>query len=178
MKKLLLLLTLFAGTLVQAQDFGIVLVEPASGGRINSGVATTFKLFVKNNTAATMPSGTSYGIGFGTRTAAGAYQAFNNNVLPRTLAADLAAGDSVEISVDFTLTLSPGTNVNSFVCVAVYKVSGTTATFQIASCRVYNLFNSVSEIELAASTVKVYPNPVSDVLHITIEYNKASKNGK
>lgn len=33
---------------------------------------------------------------------------------------------------------------------------------------------AVNEIELAASSVKVFPNPVSDVLNITIDYNKAS----
>jgi hypothetical protein len=78
------------------------------------------------------------------------------------------------LTQSFTLTLPAGTNQQSIICMAVYTVSGTQATFQAASCRVYTLFNSLTEIEKAAQSLNVYPNPASDLINFAIDYNKAT----
>ncbi len=173
MKKLLLsfLATAAIATVSMAQSFSIRLTEPASG-TVTSGQQITFTYYVKNVTSATITMGTQYGLGFGT-IANNAYSPFSSSVIPRTLSADLAAGDSIMGTQSLTLTLPAGTNSQAPVCIAVYAVSGTSATFNAASCRVYTLYNSLTEIEKAANTVKVYPNPSSDLVNFTIDYNKA-----
>ncbi len=174
MKKLLLSILLMTGISVMAQQtLSIRLTEPASG-TINSGQAVTYTYYVKNVSSATLTTGTQYGVNFGTINNQGQFAPFSNNVIAKTLSADLAAGDSVMQTQSFTLTLPPGMNQQSAICIAVYSVSGTQASFQAASCRVYTLFNTLTEIEKAAQSLSVYPNPASEVINFSIDYNKAS----
>jgi hypothetical protein len=174
MKKLLLSILMMAGVSAMAQQsLAIRLTEPATG-TINSGQAVTYTYYVKNVSAATLNTGTQFGIGFGSANSQGQYTPFSSSVISKTLAADLAAGDSVMLTQSFTLTLPAGMNQQSLICMAIYSVSGTQATFQAASCRVYTLFNSLTEIEKAAQSLSVYPNPASEVINFTIDYNKAS----
>lgn len=165
---------MMAGVSAMAQQsLAIRLTEPATG-TINSGQAVTYTYYVKNVSAATLNTGTQFGIGFGSANNQGQYTPFSSSVISKTLAADLAAGDSVMLTQSFTLTLPAGMNQQSLICMAIYSVSGTQATFQAASCRVYTLFNSLTEIEKAAQSLSVYPNPASEVINFTIDYNKAS----
>jgi hypothetical protein len=173
MKKLLLSILMFACVSGMAQTLSIRLTEPASG-TITSGQAVTYTYYVKNVSSNTLPTGTAFGIGFGSANSQGQYTPFSTNVLSKSLSANLASGDSVMLTQSFTLTLPAGTNQQSIICMAVYTVSGTQATFQAASCRVYTLFNSLTEIEKAAQSLNVYPNPASDLINFAIDYNKAT----
>lgn len=165
---------MMAGVSAMAQQtLGIRLTEPASG-TINSGQAVTYTYYVKNVSGATLATGTQFGVGFGSANSQGQYTPFSSSVIPKTLAADLLAGDSVMFTQTFTLTLPAGMNQQSIICMAIYSVSGTQATFQAASCRVYTLFNTLTEIEKAAQSLSVYPNPASEVINFSIDYNKAS----
>jgi hypothetical protein len=172
MKKLLLSILMFACVSGMAQTLSIRLTEPASG-TINSGQAVTYTYYVKNVSSNTLPTGTAFGIGFGTLNNQGQYSGYTN-VISKSLSANLASGDSVMLTQSFTLTIPAGTNQQSIICMAVYTVSGTQATFQAASCRVYTLFNSLTEIEKAAQSLNVYPNPASDLINFAIDYNKAT----
>lgn len=172
MKKLLLSILMMAGVSAMSQSLSIRLTEPVSG-TINSGEQVTYTYYVKNESSATLVSGTKFGIGFGTVNNQGQYVPFSN-ALSKELTANLAVGDSVKLTQNFTLTIPEGTNQQSFICMAMYSVSGTQATFQSASCRVYTLFSSLTEIEIAAQSLSVYPNPASEVINFTIDYNKAS----
>ena len=173
MKKLLLSILMMAGVSAMSQSLSIRLTEPASG-TINSGEQVTYTYYVKNISSATVVSGTQFGIGFGTVNNQGQYVAFSN-ALPKSLTADLAVGDSVKFTQNFALTIPEGTNQQSFLCMAMYSIaSGNQATFQGASCRVYTLFSSLTEIEIAAQSLSVYPNPSSEVINFSIDYNKAT----
>lgn len=172
MKKLLLSILMMAGVSAMSQSLSIRLTEPASG-TINSGEQVTYTYYVKNISSATVVSGTQFGIGFGTVNNQGQYVAFSN-ALPKSLTADLAVGDSVMFTQNFALTIPEGTNQQSFICMAIYSISGTQAAFQGASCRVYTLFSSLTEIEIAAQSLSVYPNPASEIINFSIDYNKAT----
>jgi len=174
MKKLLLSILMIACVSAMAQQsLSIRLTDPASG-TINSGQAVTYTYYVKNVSPNSLPSGTTFGIGFGSANSQGQYTPFSTNVISKSLAANLASGDSTMLTQSFTLTLPAGMNQQSLICMAVYIVSGTQATFQAASCRVYTLFNSLTEIEKAAESLSVYPNPASDLINFAIDYNKAT----
>lgn len=174
MKKILLALlaTSSLATATIAQTFSIRLTEPASG-TITSGQSVTFTYYVKNVTNATINSGTQYGLGFGT-ISNNNYAPYSSSVIARTLSANIAPGDSIMGTQSLTLNIPSGTNAQAPVCIAVYAVSGTSATFNAASCRVYTLYNSLTEIERAASTVQVYPNPTNDFVNFSIDYNKVN----
>ncbi|MFN3444907.1 MAG: T9SS type A sorting domain-containing protein [Bacteroidia bacterium] len=172
MKKLLLSILMMAGVSAMSQSLSIRLTEPASG-TINSGEQVTYTYYVKNISSATVVSGTQFGIGFGTVNNQGQYVAFSN-ALPKSLTADLAVGDSVMFTQNFALTIPEGTNQQSFICMAIYSISGSQAAFQGASCRVYTLFSSLTEIEIAAQSLSVYPNPASEIINFSIDYNKAT----
>lgn len=174
MKKLLLSILMMAGVSAMAQQsLSIRLTEPATG-TINSNQAVTYTYYVKNVSSATITNGTAFAIGFGSLNGNGQYTPFSQNVISKSLTADLPAGDSVLFTQSFTLALPPGMDQQSPVCIAVYSVSNNQATFQAASCRVYRLFNTLTEIEKAASSLQVYPNPASEVINFSIDYNKAT----
>lgn len=174
MKKLLL--SLFAASVFSvgafAQTWSILLTDPASNSTITSGQSTTYTYYLKNVSGSTITSGTNYALGFGTINGS-SYSPFGSQLIARTLSADLAAGDSIQGSQSLTLSMPAGTNNAQPLCIAVYAISGTSASFQLASCRSYNFYNTLTEIEKAATTVQVYPNPATDVVNFTIEYNKA-----
>lgn len=175
MKKLLLIAFLLVGkAYAQSDTFAITLVSPAVGTTITNGVPQPFTYYAKNVSGQTLDSGTTFAINFGTRTAQGAFAAFSNQLISSVLTSPLADGDSVERTINFTLNMPAGTNNQSFICIAIYTLSGTSARFQVASCRQYNLFNNLSEIHAAAKTVKVYPNPAKSFINFEYEYNKAS----
>lgn len=173
MKKLLLSILMMAGLSAMSQSLSIRLTDPASG-TINSGQAVTYTYYVKNVSSATLNSGTPFAIGFGSVNNQGQYVPFSSSVISKTLTANLAVGDSAMFTQTFTLTLPDGMNQQSLVCLGLYSVNGQQASFVGASCRAYTLFSSLTEIEIAAQSLNVYPNPASEVINFSIDYNKAS----
>ncbi len=159
--------------MAQTATLGIRLTEPA-GGTINSKEATTYTCYIKNVSTATITSGTKYAVGIGTVNSSNQFTPFGNPIA-KTFSADLAVGDSVMTSQSFSIGFPEGMNQQALLCMSVYTVVGTSATFQGASCRAYTLYNTVTEIEKAAASLSVYPNPATEVINFDIDYNKASK---
>lgn len=188
MKKLLLSVLTLMSVSVFAQRLSINLVEPASGTQIYNGQSTTFEFYVKNlSVSDTSASGSDsallatdtivFRFGRLLQTSQGiVFQQIsptppNFTILSHT---GIAAGDSVSFTRNYTLTMSPDMNEQAALAFILYRVVDGVPSEQSLSYKLYTLYNSLTEIEEAASSLKLYPNPAVDVLNIELDYNKTA----
>jgi hypothetical protein len=171
MKKILLGLFSIATltTFAQTGKLRIRISEPAGGTTINAGVPVDFKIWIVNlTTAETFTGGNVVATALGSINGS----AFTPLTQPALLTGvNIAPGDSQEFTRQYTINFN-GTINNAPICIAGYYVVGTTATINSVSCSLYNLFNNLTEAEIASSSLKVYPNPAKDVLNIELNYKK------
>lgn len=173
MKKLLLSLLMMAGVSAFAQkDIAVELVNPAAGSTITSKQAFNFDVKLTNAGTVALTDQDTVIVLF----------VINNNILTdgqgrpigivsRTA---MAVGETKTVSLNnISLTINSEGNAN--VC-AVSSLSSDNNNANNAGCSAvqFKFATALSEIEAAANTVNVFPNPVNDVLNFSIDYSKAT----
>jgi hypothetical protein len=171
MKKLLLSLFMMAGVAAFAQkDIQLTLNNPMDGDTIRKGVAFNINYTLTNKGVA-LTSSDSIIVAF----------TLNNNLITngttpilQLYTGGLATDSSITRSLN-GLGLSFNTAANVVICAVAILDDDTVNDTNNADCAAVSLaFNTgLSAVEIAANSVKVYPNPASDVLHFSIDYNKA-----
>jgi hypothetical protein len=172
MKKLLLSVLMLTGLASFAQqDIQVTLTSPAAGDIIRKGVAFDINYTITNKGVA-LTSADSIIIVFTV-----------NNSLVQTQNGPVAqlytGGLAVGASVNRTLTglgLNFNTAGNANICAVAILDGDSVNTADNAGCASVSLqFNvGVDELSKAAQSLSVYPNPSSDVVNFSIDYNKAS----
>jgi hypothetical protein len=172
MKKLLLSLFMVAGFAAFAQnDIQLTLNTPMNGDTIRKGVAFNINYTLTNKGAALTTSDTVI-VAF----------TLNNNLITNGTSpifqlylGGLATDSSVTRSLN-GLGLNFNTAANVAICAIAILDGDTINDTNNGDCASVTLaFNTgLSAVELAANSVKVYPNPASDVVNFSIDYNKAS----
>ncbi len=171
MKKILLGLLSIATltTFAQTGKLRIRISEPAAGTTITAGVPVDFKFWIVNvTTTDTFTGGNVVATALGSINGS-AFQALTQPAL--LTGVNITPGDSQEFTRQYTINFTGSAN-NAPICLGGYYVVGSTATINSVSCSLYNLFNNLSEAQLASGSVKVYPNPAKDVLNIELNYKK------
>lgn len=171
MKKLLLSLFMMAGFAALAQnDIELTLNTPMNGDTIRKGVAFNINYTLTNKGAA-LTSNDSIIVAF----------TLNNSFIPNSTTpilqlytGGLATDSSVTRSLN-GLALNFSTSANVVICAVAILDGDTVNDNNNGDCASVSLaFNTgLSAVELAANSVKVYPNPASDVVNFSIDYNKA-----
>jgi hypothetical protein len=178
MKKILLSLFMLAGlaTFAQEKVISIRLVSPDAGTKITHMSQTIFGFYIINLTDSTIKGSETIRVTYGQPEGQPGNESFRAVGGLAVLTFDsILAGDSILVSQFFPVKMEPFLDGAGSICMGAYFGAGDQPVFQNASCKQYHLYNSVSEIEKAASTVKVYPNPATDVINFSINYNKVSK---
>jgi hypothetical protein len=172
MKKLLLSVFMLAGLAAFAQqDIQLTLTSPAAGDIIRKGTSFNINYTITNK-------------GVALTTADSVYIAFtlNNNIIQtqngpiiQLFNDGLAAGASVNLSLTgLALNFSSAGNAN--ICAFAVLEGDSVNDNDNAGCAAVSLqFNvGMDELNKAAQSLNVYPNPASDVVNFSIDYNKAA----
>jgi hypothetical protein len=172
MKKLLLSILMLTGIASFAQqDIQVTLTSPAAGDIIRKGVAFDINYTITNKGVA-LTSADSIIIVFTV-----------NNSLVQTQSGPVAqlytGGLAVGASVNRSLTglaLNFNTAGNANICAIAVLDGDSVNTTDNAGCAAVSLqFNvGVDELSKAAQSLNVYPNPASDLVNFSIDYNKAA----
>ena len=162
---------MMAGVAAFAQkDIQLTLNNPMDGDTIRKGVAFNINYTLTNKGVA-LTSSDSIIVAF----------TLNNNLITngtspifQLYTGGLAADSSITRSLN-GLALSFNTAANVVICAVAILDGDTVNETNNGDCAAVSLgFNTgLSAVELAANSVKVYPNPASDVVNFSIDYNKA-----
>lgn len=172
MKKLLLSVFMLAGISSFAQqDIQITLTSPAAGDIIRKGVAFDINYTITNKGVALTSSDTII-VAF---TVNNTLVQTSNGPIAQLITSGLAAGASINRTLP-GLALSFNTAGNANICAIAILDGDSVNTTDNAGCANVSLqFNvGVEELTKAAETLNVYPNPASDVVNFSIDYNKAA----
>ena len=172
MKKLLLSVIMFGGLFASAQqDIELTLTSPQTDGVIKNGVAFNINYTIKNKGVAITSADTIFVI-------------FTVNNTPiRTQAGPIVqiitGGLTVDQSINRSLTglaLSFSTAGTANLCAIAFLEEDSVNDANNVGCAAVKLEFNVgeSEIEKAAESLSVYPNPASDLINFAIDYNKAT----
>jgi hypothetical protein len=184
MKKLVLSISLFIGIQAFAQkDIRATLVSPANNGTIIQGEAFNLTARFKNIGVEDIPNTDTILLTF-TLNGQGIGITFANGLTVQAFRVELPNGLAVGADTIFSLTNVNFPNIGSeatrpFCVVALLRSDGSTIEesdlANNTSCS--NLafrFTSLQELNAAANTVKVFPNPAQSSLNINFEYNGGS----
>lgn len=173
MKKLLLsLLVLTSMSAFAQRDISVTLNTPAIGDTIRKGMPFNITYTVKNESTAAFTNADTIIVLF---TLGGQAISGTNGPIGQLIATDIAPGASINGALNgLALNFNQAGNTN--LCVVAYIEEDSVNDANNVDCAAISLaFNTgLSELEKAASTVNVYPNPSSDVVNFTIDYSKAS----
>lgn len=181
MKKLLLSLALFAGISAFAQkNISVVMEAPDNGTIVYSGVAFTPKIkFTNEGTEAITNQDTIVGLYLanGNILTTGGGQPIGFLFIPSAPLAPMASYTYTAQSLNITVQASA--SPVEFCLLAIMDgdttADGNPGIDNIACNNISIALNSaLSEVEAAGNSLKVYPNPVSDVLNFDMEYNKSA----
>lgn len=173
MKKLLLSLLMMAGISAIAQkDVAVQLINPAAGGTITSKEPFNFEVKLTNAGTEALTETDTIIVFF----------AINNTLLTNQQGNPvgivsrqaIAVGESKTVFLNnISLTINQEGNAN--IC-AVSSLSSDNNNTNNSGCSAvqFKFATALSEIQAAANTVSVFPNPVNDVLNFSIDYNKAT----
>lgn len=174
MKKLLLSLLVLTSLSAFAQrDLSITLNTPAVGDTIRKASPFNITYTIKNESATAFTTADTIVVLF---LLGGQPITSGGSPIGQVIVTDLAAGASRNGALNgLALNFSQAGTTN--LCAVVYIEEDSVNETNNVGCASINLaFNTgVSELEAAASTVKVYPVPSNDVINFSIDYNKASQ---
>ena len=174
MKKIILSL-LFAGCMqANAQkDISLSLISPVNDQTISANVAFSITFSVKNESSQTIMAGDSLLIQF----------FINNSILTfsggiNTLIfahPDKAPGDTIMRGLGLTLSTAPPKGA-TFCVLALLRNGGSldTALSNNAGCATGINNNTGVFEQVLSKSLKVYPNPAHDMIHVEMEYSSAS----
>lgn len=173
MKKLLLSLFMMAGLASFAQqDIQITLDSPASGDTILNRTSFNINYTIKNLGSPITTSDTiavAYLLG-------GNFITVNGSPLIQVIVRDIPTDSSITGRLT-GLSLAINTAGTANLCaVAILEGDSVNDENNLSCSSIVLAFNTgISEVEKAANSVKVFPNPASTVVNFTIDYNKAEK---
>lgn len=179
MKKLLLSVLMMAGISAFAQkDMQVLLANPEAGDTLYKGQAFSLVAQFKNNSTVEIPTTDTIICQFslnGQAISLNGSSAFRLT-LPNAIKPDSSVYFPIN-GVSFSQLNSPGTV--QMCATAVLWSNGAqvneASTTNNQGCNTVFLTWATGLAELvAANSVKVYPNPVSDVLNFNIDYNKSA----
>jgi hypothetical protein len=172
MKKLLLSVLMFGGLFASAQqDIELTLTSPVAGGSIKKGVAFEINYTIKNKGVAITSADTIIVL-----------FTINNQPIQtqagpvfQLITGGLAADQSINRSLP-GLALSFSNAGTANLCAIAFLEADSVNDANNVGCAAVKLEFNVgeSEIEKAAQSLNVYPNPASDLINFAIDYNKAT----
>jgi hypothetical protein len=178
MKKLLLSIFLLGGLSVFAQttDMKITLVKPAANDKMSSGVPFDIEYIITNNSATPTVATDSMIVLFILNNnqqlnIPGVSPAFYTNRI-------LNQSDTIWAKFQITLTINGTTGpVTVPLCSKMFAQNGnvTIDPDQANNTACANVVLPVNEVSAAVSNMRVFPNPATDMLNISLDYKKAKE---
>ena len=172
MKKLLLSVFMFGGLFASAQqDIELTLTSPVTGGAIKNGVAFDINYTIKNKGIALTSADTIFVV----------FTINNKQISTQSgpIFQIITSGLAVDQSINRSLTglaLSFTAAGTANLCALSFLEADSINDANNVGCAAVNLeFKvGVTEVEKAAESLSVYPNPASDLINFAIDYNKAT----